>query len=147
MATPDLTLDDYWVTKLAIEGRAPQDAVSDQTQASGRMPSIGWTLFWSEENDAYLVEMKVRFGNPRVGTSGSIELAGVFSSAVSREDHELHVLLEYNAPAMLFGVARGLIGATSATLLTGKYVLPTANFIDLVEKRHRSERRSARKSS
>lgn len=58
-----------------------------------------------------------------------VTVAGVFSFTQAIEDEGFQArLIQYNAPAMLYGVIRGIVGSLTAQTSHGRLELPSANF-------------------
>lgn len=146
MNSAPLSLRDYWVVQLSIRDVAVAGSGSPKKPARSPQaaPTINWTVYRSEERDAYLVRLTARFarGAPSA-LKGLIEVAGLFT--VENDVEHAAALLNMNAPSILFGIARGVVGSVSASTVGGKYVLPAVNFVELAARKQPATRSSRAK--
>ncbi len=60
-----------------------------------------------------------------------------FDKSISED--KISTLLGPNGLAMTYAIARGIVGQATGTSLHGKFLLPTVNFIELLEKKYSSQ--------
>lgn len=148
----DLQLDDYWIDELTVKSMSAEAIDADV------LPRIDYEVFEAESEedgeevlDKHLVRLVVSATPGRakrgIPCEFRIQLNGAFSSAPGIEEDERLNMLYYNAPAMLYGIARGLIGELSA-LGPGRtrYILPSVNFVDILRRKIRRQSAQLRKS-
>lgn len=146
-----LQLDDYWVDALDVrDGEFP--APGDST--GGAIPDIDYEVLKAPEDiaqgrECYLVKLKLSAGKAKVRTGipyeFRVQLSGVFSFLPSTEQATKSNYLYYNAPAMLYGIARGMIGEITATGRHPRYILPSVNFQEVYKRWKRKRDRQKAK--
>ena len=64
----------------------------------------------------------------------AITLQGIFEAGEKgKNEEETKMLLWSNGLAILYSVARGIVGQATGTSLHGKFVLPTVNFFEVLK--------------
>ena len=137
-----LQLEDYWVDDLAIK-----DGVEAPKSRDTVLPTIRYEIYTpaeeapSEESERHLVKITVSAGRAKVQKGipyqFRIQLSGVFSIDSQLEDETKGLYLFHNAPAMLYGIARGIIGEVTASGRHERYILPSINFVELNKRQRR----------
>ena len=96
--------------------------------ADGRVYRIRLTVFINQHEKIFL----------RAPYRISITLLGFFEIPVQDSGEELSkALLMPNGLAMMYSIARGIVGQATGTSLHGKFLLPTVNFVEVLkEKAH-----------
>lgn len=134
-----LQLDDYWVDKLSIE--ATGGAVEAPIFSADGLPRVTFGVYASEASENYRVDMQVLVGKAAAARGFPyrmrLRLSGIFSFAPATPPNVRERMINVNGPAILYGVARGVVGEATATGPRGKYVLPSINFIEMLERRAR----------
>lgn len=141
-----LQLDDYWIDTLEI--RAVQDIGGRAPAQNGVVPRLQFEIFRSPEGASYLIEMSIVLGKARVARGLPyhlrLKLSGVFSFTPDTPEPTQTRMIHINGPAILYGVARGIVAEATGAGRHGKYVLPSVNLLPMAEKRlaHRDTRPS-----
>jgi preprotein translocase subunit SecB len=140
-----LQLDDYWVDDISI-----QDGISAPSGPPGSapLPDIDFDVFKAPEPNpqgSYLIKLRVTAGKGKVKQGlpyqFRVGLSGIFSFLPEATDDEKSQFLYYNAPAMLYGIARGMVGEVTATGRQKRYILPSVNFQKVFQARQRRRAR------
>lgn len=72
---------------------------------------------------------------PNAPCKAAIAITGYFVTAVALPDGEMFpAVVVSNAMQIIYGVARGVIGSVTASLASGKLVIPTVQFEEMVLK-------------
>ena len=146
MPSAPLQLVSYRVSKLVVEAEYP-DFDEDELDVVGEAPDVDWNVYFNKfspamKADRYLVEMKIGFGaRGKTVTRGAIELEGSFDIIRTTPRSEVERLASVNAPTILYGTARGLVGAATAMVAGGKYILPPLSFDELLRSKSRGAKR------
>jgi preprotein translocase subunit SecB len=80
--------------------------------------------YTAEENAPYTVDLTI---------------VGYFTIAEDASDDVTRRMLFLNAPAILFGIARGIAGQATGASKHGQFVLPTVNFVGIEKARLQRE--------
>jgi len=131
-----LQLDEYWVEH--IEVRASADGADTPSRHGAVLPRVNCEVFRAVDDAAYKVDLKLLVG-PRMVARGlpyefRLHLWGVFSFEPDTPQETQEYIIHVSGPAMLYGIARGIIAQATALGPHGKYTLPSINFIELMER-------------
>jgi preprotein translocase subunit SecB len=131
-----LQLDNYWVEH--IEVKATTEAVERLSSHDAVLPRVSCDVFQSLEDAAYKVDLRLLV-SPRLAARGlpyelRLHLCGVFSFEPDTPQEKQEYIIHMSGPAMLYGIARGIIAQATALGPHGKYTLPSINFIELMER-------------
>lgn len=74
-----------------------------------------------------------------------IRIVGYFSFVENTDETMIKKMIGLNGPAVLYGVARGVVAQVTANCRFGKFILPTVNFVELT-KRKTSVKRTGNKT-
>jgi len=64
-----------------------------------------------------------------------MRLSGFFSVQEKTDENMKKQLISFNAPSILYGIARGIVSEATSNTIYGRYILPTINFVELVKKK------------
>ena len=122
-----LHLERFWVDSIRMQANT-----SDQVEPNSDIGSLEGVknVLVNEDGNSYLVTLIVEslpLRDPRP-YSFAISLAGTFSFAPGTDEHMRSILIEGNAPAILYGVARGAIASITGLGPHGPLFLPSVNF-------------------
>jgi preprotein translocase subunit SecB len=135
-----LQLDDYWVDALDVRDAAYPGSGESVSTA---LPDIDYEILKAPEDiaqgrECYLVKLKLSAGKAKVRLGipyeFRVQLSGVFSFLPTTEASAKSTYLYYNAPAMLYGIARGMIGEITGTSRQRRYILPSVNFQEVYKR-------------
>ncbi len=78
----------------------------------------------------------------------NLNVAGYFHFPDNTEDETIKKMIAPNGLAILYGIARGTVAHMTGCSRFGKLVLPSVNFIELIQKKGRAEKaQSLRKTA
>jgi len=131
-----LQLENYWVENLEV--RASADGADRPSAHGAVLPRVNCEIFRAVDDAAYKVDLKLLVG-PRMVARGlpyefRLHLWGVFSFEPDTPQEKQEYIIHMSGPAMLYGIARGIIAQATALGPHGKYTLPSINFIELMER-------------
>ncbi len=81
--------------------------------------------------------LKTKFKDSRYHLK--LTLLSVFDFPPDTNLEEIKAKLEPNGLAMSYSIARGIIGDVTANALHGRYILPTVNFMKVIEQNHKKK--------
>jgi len=92
----------------------------------------------TDEPQAWMVQLTLRL-KPKPGTvarftRANISVQGRFVVSVGPPDQQVTQLLVYNAPAMLHGLARGVLAQVTGLCVGGPLILPAVNYLQLFKR-------------
>ena len=131
-----MQLDEYWVENLEVKASA--ERVDTPSPHDAVLPRVNCEVFQAPEGAAYKVDVKLLV-SPRMAARGlpyefRLHLCGVFSFEPDTPQEKQEYIIHMSGPAMLYGIARGIIAQATALGPHGKYTLPSINFIELMER-------------
>lgn len=137
----DIQMLSYSIDGVAIRDLLPGDG--DKEPDAVVAPRVDWQMFRGQDNEMeHLIRMRIRFGSSKTaGVSGALQLSGVFVTTGESPPDNWHVLMAYNAPAILYGIARGLLSSLTSQMQSGLYLLPAMNLVDIARRQERRRRR------
>lgn len=125
-----LQLDNYWLESISL--RVNQHR-GDASVTNGEIPLRYYAERAEQSTDEpkqHLVRITVRTPrSTRYEQPFDVELTllGQFSFSEPLDDDSANALLRFNAPAILFGVARGMVSLLTSLTEVGRWNLPTVN--------------------
>jgi preprotein translocase subunit SecB len=63
-----------------------------------------------------------------------LDIVGFFSFIEGTDEETMSKMIGLNCPAIIYGVARGIVAQATANFRHGKFVLPTVNFVEAMKK-------------
>ena len=129
---PVLDLDEYVVERLSVESNPSFSMEKDVDCELKILPEIAQH---AEVDTLFKVGIDIRVrGNSRRNAPYSISLRilGFFRFADKTSVETRRKMLATNALPILYGVARGVVAQLTAQCVSGKYILPTINFVELI---------------
>jgi preprotein translocase subunit SecB len=73
----------------------------------------------------------------------SVELEGLFFLPLDTDENLVKQLVPLNCFAILYGIARGVVGQASGMMAGGPYMLPPYNFVELMKRKSRAAKKPA----
>ena len=132
MPSNPLQLEDYWIHKLEFES---DRGMGNELGESGEVvqPEVTWTVFQDAvEGPKYCnVSMQVQFHCTRTPTWGTIHIEGAFVIDQAASKEEVDGFVAINAPLVVYGIARGVVGSVSAIVAGSKTILATMSYEEL----------------
>lgn len=77
----------------------------------------------------------------------SLNVAGYFHFPDNTDKETIEKMISPNGLAILYGIARGTVAHMTGCSRFGKLVLPSVNFIELIQKKGRTEKAPSRRKS
>lgn len=126
-----LQLNEYWIESASLKTDPEASNV-----ANGSIP-LSYDVAYCEptESDGTCLFVRLRVKTQRTAKKIhpyeiDLTLVGRFSvSAKANDDSLAHHLIQYNAPAILYGIARGVVASLTSFGHAGRFDLPSANFV------------------
>ena len=122
-----LQLDNYWLESISLRINQRGESAS---ATNGEIPLRYYAEQSTSESTQHLVRITVRTPrSTRYEQPFDVELTllGQFSFSEPPDQDSADMLLRFNAPAMLFGVARGIVSLLTSLTEAGRWNLPTVN--------------------
>lgn len=136
---PPLDIEDYWIESLELRALDTYDADEPLVGSVG----FGLRYVRIDEPNMWTLHMQLKVNTPPPAPEADDDLnapyyvtlviAGQFRFSADVPDDVKHRMLVTNAPAMLYGVARGLLGQATSSARHGRMVLPSMNFVELAK--------------
>jgi len=131
-----LQLDSYWVAELHVKARP--ETVEQRPLFEERLPRVSCEVLQAQENEqVYRVDLRVVAG-PKAAAGAlpyeyRLKMTGIFSFPPDTPTEVQQYLINVSGPAMLYGLARGVIAQATALGPRGAYLLPSLNFVHMME--------------
>jgi len=133
-----LQLDGYWVEDLRVKA-AP--GIVERHAWPVILPRIQCEVFRAPEDAVYRVDLRLVAGPSAVARGlpyeYRLQMYGIFSFESGTADDTQERLVHVSGPAMLYGIARGVLAQSTALGPHGRYLLPSINFVNLLERAQR----------
>jgi len=136
---PRLEIDNYYVEELFIKSNPSYDYGAAQPAAVE--PSIDFDFYRKDEADTqFLVKISIELGEGdyQLPYHVRVLLFASFDAANDANHTVIEQLVATNAAPILYGIARGIVGQATGQAIHGRFVLPTVNFIELMNEKVRS---------
>ena len=147
MSSP-MQLEDYIILDLKFSSNCASDI-----NCSGETDfRFDFNIKEREKGKDYILNVRFTFGPSKQEEEKnpyniSISLSGHFLFPGKTDKQKRDRLLLLNGTSILYGIARGLISQITANSVHGKWVIPTVNFIELIENRQKIIGRNKHKKS
>ena len=146
----DLKLDDIVVESLHLrtEFQAPHPEVGVD---DAPIPEVSVDILQAADELRFMIPMTIRLNRQksdraRFGYSLDLRVLGFFSFLAGTDAHHVAHLIRLNAPAILYGVARGIAAQALALTPAGRVFLPSVNFVEIMKQREKRLRRQRQES-
>lgn len=126
MALAPLVLQRSWIEDLHVTSRDFDDDADEPVLRLSK-PVV---LQNPEDPSKYHVRLRIKSTEP--GRDVDVVVVGHFALLVG-QDAANERMIEYNAPAILYGVARGIVGGITAFTELGRLDLPSVNLVKLID--------------
>ena len=64
-----------------------------------------------------------------------LKITGFFSFNKGTDEQTIEKMIQLNGPAILYGIARGVVAQATGSSLHDKFILPTVNFVEATRER------------
>lgn len=133
-----LQLDSYWIEELHVKARP--EIPDKRPLFDARLPRVSCEILHAlEEEQVYRVDLRLVAG-PKTAASTlpyeyRLKMTGIFSFPPGTPAEKRERLIHISGPAMLYGFARAVIAQATALGPHGEYILPSLNFVALMERK------------
>src|SRR4051812_44740071 len=107
-----------------VEFQVQKDEVTPRVYRIDMRIQLAAGGYTAEENTPYAVDLK---------------MVGYLTFAAATSQDVMNRMIFINGPAILFGIARGIVGQATGASKHGQFVLPTVNFVEMEKERTRKE--------
>lgn len=130
-----LNIEEYFVDELIVR--------TNTAYAPGKKPiddvDVAFHVRRKGQEPLFMISMAIELNKAKKSFAASpyyvaVKLSGFFSFQEGTDEDTIQNMLGLNALAILYGVARGVVGQATASGIFGKCVLPSVNFVELVKK-------------
>jgi preprotein translocase subunit SecB len=148
-----LNIDEYFVEEVRVRTN-PDYVESGREQRAGQI-KVALSIKKKGAEPEFMISMKLEVNKAKRAFEVSpyhvfLDIAGYFSFQEGTDQDTMDKMIGFNGPAVLYGVARGIVSQMTANCRHGKFVLPTVNFVELLKKQSdekRQKKKPARKRS
>jgi len=143
-----LQLRDYALILLNVEAN-PDFSPEDGDQVSSTM-GVNFNFFRKDGEPKFKIELDVNI-NPlekdfkKAEYRVHIKLWSFLEFDPSFPESDILKLLIPNGLAMTYSIARGIVGQATGTSLHNKFILPSVNFVELINDRVAREKKSRKR--
>lgn len=143
-----LRLDEFVVESLNVRIR-PEGPEGD-ADAEVPTPDVEVDILRAGDELQFMVPIEIRLNRHaaeflRYGYGLDLRLLGFFSFEAELDAQQANRLITLNAPSILYGVARGIVAQVLALTSAGRVVLPSINFVQIMQDREKRLRRVSRR--
>jgi len=140
-----LNFHDYFVSELAVKSNPVFDP---KLREQDEIPLSVKLSVKDKKNDPkqFLLQLEYALGKTKNNLAGcpyyiSIHISGFFQIVNDFEENKIFELKHLNAPAILYGTARGIIAQNTASAQHGKFILPPINFVEILKQKKQPEKK------
>lgn len=135
---PLLDIQAYHVAEFVFRALSEYDHERPTSSAIG----VNFTIDQHEEDPLeFRIEMRLQVAETGYSAdinapySISLTIVGYFTFAEGTENDVMQRMIHLNGLSILYGIARGFVGQATGAGRYAQYVLPTVNFISLLQER------------
>lgn len=130
-----LNISDYFVEELRVKANGAYKGTSAEEGALET--SVGIKRKGKEPH--FMIQMKVELNKEKADFDKSryyvyLDISGFVNFAEGTDEETIKKMIGLNGPAILYGVARGVVAQATANCRHGKFVLPAMNFVKAIKK-------------
>ena len=142
-----LRLERYWLRSISVSENPTFDPTSTRVPVFQTTTSRGKK---ADDPKRWKVDLQIR--TPEQNESSQpynivVELSGIFEVPDSTPETDWESFIAVNAPAVLFGAARELVGSITARGLFPAVILPSVTFVDEAPVREKTKESSGPENS
>jgi len=139
-----MQLEKTWLEEIAVEAIGIDDVQRDQPQ-SYQLHELDFDILKNAEHPAFRVKLTVEIRGANDGAYSAfrrvrIVLWGEFLFPLDATQEVIDSLIPLNPLSILYGVARGIVAASTGTSPAGNFTLPVVDFIQVLEAKQQAER-------
>ncbi|MCX5905345.1 MAG: protein-export chaperone SecB [Proteobacteria bacterium] len=133
-----LNITEYFIKDLSL--KVNQD-IDNKTAYKGKIP-INLALEIKEKNASdkvFMVTIELTYGEikkkiPVTPFYLYFSIDGFFTLVGDPDKNEKKNLMHLNAPSILYGIVRGIIGHITSNTKLGKLIIPAVNFVEILKR-------------
>jgi preprotein translocase subunit SecB len=132
-----LNINDYFVEELRVKTNvAHKEGTSAEEGALET--SVGIKRKGKEPH--FMIQMKIELNRDKADFDKAryyvyLDISGFFNFAEGTDEETIRKMIGLNGPAILYGVARGVVAQATANCQHGKFVLPAMNFVKALRRK------------
>lgn len=139
MSKSGLQLEDCWITRFEFQSLG----AASNIEIAEAAPKLSWETKQSAEDASYLIQMRILGGDASYRML--LNLSATFSFDESIDEEMRGRMVNLNGPAIIYGVARGIVASISGLSPTRRVILPSVNIVNIAEQR--DKRRARRREN
>jgi preprotein translocase subunit SecB len=130
-----LNITDYFVEELRVRTNG---ALEDTSGKAGTLEnSVGIKRKGKEPQ--FMIRMRLELNRKKEDFERAqyyvyLDISGFFGFAEGTEEETIRKMIGLNGPAILYGIACGVVAQATANCRYGKLVLPVVNFVEAMSK-------------
>lgn len=133
-----MQLRDYWVDEL--RWKSVGVAVECPEASGDLLPTVKVQAYQANESDSYIVTLSVVLTENRARQAGApyqfrLAMAGSFFFLEGTTEEVQRRMIHVNGSSVLYGIARGIVAEATSHGQAGKYILPSINLLELLDRR------------
>jgi preprotein translocase subunit SecB len=130
-----LNIDEYFVEELRV--KINPEYTKDAKEETGEI-AVAVSLKRKGKEPAFMISMRLELNKSKNAFSSApyyilLDITGFFTFQDETDEETINKMIGLNGPVILYGVARGIVGQTTANFRQGKYVLPTLNLVEIMK--------------
>jgi preprotein translocase subunit SecB len=130
-----LNISDYFVEELRVKVNGAYKGTSAEEGALET--SVGIKRKGKEPH--FMIQMKIELNRDKADFDEAryyvyLDISGFFNFTEGTDEETIRKMIGLNGPAILYGVARGVVAQATANCRYGKFVLPAMNFVKAIKK-------------
>jgi len=142
-----LNIEEYFVEELRVK------ANPDYRGGEGHegTVSVSFNIKRKGTEPLFMIPMVINVNKTKKAFETSpyqivLKITGLFSFKEGTDEETIKKMINLNAPAMLYSIARGIVSQATAQSLHGKFILPTVNFVELIKKKQKKKTSASKKA-
>ena len=142
-----LNINEYFVEELQVKTNPNYKKLKKEDKGE-ISTSIG--IKRKGKEPLFMIQMKIELNKSQKAFSSApyyifLEISGFFSFVPEVDEETIKKMIGLNGPAILYGVARGVVAQATANCRHGKFILPTVNFVEAMKKDAEIEKKKIKK--
>lgn len=139
-----LDISDYSVDELHVKANPAYNCDGTPEEPNVLETSIGVKRRGKEPH--FMVKMTLELNGDKEDFDRAryhiyLDISGFFGFTDGTDEETIKKMIGLNGPAILYGIARGVVAQATANCRHGKLVLPAVNFVEAMQKQPPGKRR------
>lgn len=139
---PSLRIDQYFVDELRVKVN-PKFRESKETPESKLTASLSIKRKGSLPEFMIVIELEVNGAAEDFHVNPYyvfLKITGYFSFIEGTGEPVIERMIALNGPAILYGIARGIVAQATGNCVHDKFILPTVNFVEVTKEKARTKK-------